>query len=693
MTDKLSSFAFQLAYLFTHLTLANVVDIALVAVVFFFVLQALRRTRSLQLLRGAITFGILAAALLVVLPLDTFNWLLRAMLLAGAVAWPIIFQEELRQGLTGLGQVGRLRRGVGSAYDRFKAAIVTAATQLASRHEGALIVLEAQTPLADIIATGIPVQAEKLTAELLESLFQPKTPLHDGAVVLRGDRLVAASCILPVQTEGTGDTHLGTRHRAALGLSSQAPNALAIVVSEETGHISVAQGGRLHQDLSDVQLADWLDRFQEQLSGKPGSGWRRFAANLAGWFRGTSLRSTLGSLVLAVGLALIAWVSVVYQTNPPQQVTVANAQLTVTSPALDLVSMQDLPGEVSVQVQTTRDRVEALDAKSIRAEAVLAELPAGVHRVGVKVTLADERAQVVSIMPQFVDVILEPLATRTLTPTVTTRGVDALPPGHTLNSVRLAPETISVQGAQSLVNQVAAARVSLALNDHRADFQQALPVELLDGSGELLTILQSSPDTVLATVSITRTFDTRTAAVQANLETGSLERGYQVTAIRLSPPEVTLTGQEAALDEAGDFVATVPIGLAGVFDSLTSDVPLILPKGVSALNYQGESVTSIVARVAVSPATGYLALSKVPTLSGVPPSHSARPSPGSVTVLLVGPQPLLAQVEMEPSLVLVALNLAGYEPGSYLLPLNVQAPEGLRVELFPAEVDIALTKE
>ena len=171
------------------------------------------------------------------------------------------------------------------------------------------------------------------------------------------------------------------------------------------------------------------------------------------------------------------------------------------------------------------------------------------------------------------------------------------------------------------------------------------------------------------------------------------ERGYQVTAIRLSPPEVTLTGQEAALDEAGDFVATAPINLAGLFGSLVADVPLILSEGVLALNYLGVSVTSVVARVTVSPAAGYLVLGRVPTLSGVLPSLSARLSPGSVTVLLVGPEPLLAQVEKEPGLVRVSLSLAGYEPGSYLLPLEVQAPEGLRVELFPAEVDIALAEE
>ena len=691
MTDQLSSFAFQLAYLFTHLTLANVVDIALVASILFVVFQALYQTRALQLLRGATAVAILGLVLLLLLPLNTFNWLLRGLLLAGAIALPLLFHDELRRGLTSLGQLGG--RWDLSTDDRFIAAIVSACTRLAARREGALIVLEGKTPLAKTIASGIPVQAETLTAELLETIFSPKTPLHDGAVILRGQRLVAASCILPVETAGTGETHLGTRHRAAIGLSARVPDTLAIVVSGESGHISVAREGQMHRDLLAGQLEEWLDRFQGQTIGQVRTAWQQFPGSLAGWLRGASLRTTLWNLVMAIGLALIAWVSVVYQTYPPQQVTVANVPLTVTSPASDLVSMQDLPGKVSVQVQTTRDRVEALDATSIQAEAVLAELPAGVHRVGVKVTLADERAQVVSIMPEFVDVILEPLATRTLPPTVATSGVDALPPGYTLHSVSLTPETVSVQGARSLLDQVATARVSLALNDRRTDFQQSLPVELLDGSGELLATLQPTPDTVLVTVSITRTFDTREAAVQARLETGSLERGYQVTAIRLSPPEVTLAGQEAALDEAGDFVATTPINLAGIFNSLVADVPLILPEGVLALNYQGESVTSVVARVTVSPAAGYLVLGRVPTLSGVLPSLSARLSPGSVTVLLVGPEPLLAQVEKEPSLVRVSLSLAGYEPGSYLLPLEAQAPEGLRVELFPAEVNIVLAEE
>jgi diadenylate cyclase len=692
MTEKLSSFAFQLGYLFSHLSLANVVDIALVAVVFFILLQALRRTRSLQLVRGAVAFAILAVALLAVLPLDTFSWLLRAVLLAGAVAWPIIFQEELRQALTGLGRVGRFRRGVGSAYDRFKTAIVTAATQLASRREGALMVLEGQTPLAEIIATGIPVQAERLTAELLESLFQPKTPLHDGAVVLRGDRLTAASCILPVQTEGTGSIHLGTRHRAALGLSSQVPDALTVVVSEETGHISVAQGGRLRQDLSDIQLEDWLDRFQDQLARKGGSDWRHFAGNLAGWFRGTSLRTTLSNLVLAVGLALIAWVSVVYQTDPPQQATIAGVPLTVTVPASDLILVQDLPETVSVRVQTTRDHLAELDAGSIRAELALEGLVARVHRVDVDVTLADERAQLVSVIPAYFDLTLEPLASRSLLPTINMPDLDSLPPGYALNRVRLSPETVTVRGPQSLVDRVGEARAELALEGRRADFQEALRLKLVDDDGEQVTDLQPTPESILATVSISRTFESRQVGVQAMLETTTLPRGYEVTRVRLSPSVVTLIGRRSGLEEAGDYLATAPINLSGVRSELTRDVPLVMPEGISALDTQGQAVTNVVARVTVAPATDYLALTKKPVVSGVTPSLAARLSPSQVTVLLIGPEPLLLQVEEEPGLVRVSLDLKGFEPGSYLLPLEIRAPEGLDVERFPTEIDVTIAE-
>ena len=547
--------------------------------------------------------------------------------------------------------------------------------------------------MADIIATGIPVQAESLTAELLESVFQPKTPLHDGAVVLRGGQLVAAGCILPVQTEGTGDTHLGTRHRAALGLSSQVPDALTVVVSEETGRISVAQGGHLQQGLSRDQLGDRLDRFQDELVGTGRPAWRRLGSSLTGWLRETSLRTTLGNLVLAVGLALIAWVSVVYQTDPPQQAAITDIPLTVTVPGPGLSLVQDLPGTVSVRVQTSRDRLAELDAESIRAELALEELAPGVHRVDVDVTLADERAQLVSVTPAFFDVTVEPLATRNLSPTFTTPDLDSLPPGYALEKVSLSPEAVTVDGPQSLVDQVAEAKAELALNGRRAGFQQTLDLELVDDDGKRVTDLQPTPETILATVSISHTFvDSRQVGVQAALETTTLPRGYEVTRVRLSPPVVTLIGRRSGLEEAGDYLATAPINLARVRSELTLDVPLVLPEGISALDTQGQAVTSVVAHVTVAPATDYLALAKKPVVSGVPPSLSAHLSPSRVTVLLIGPEPLLVQVEEELGLVRVSLDLTGLEIGTYLLPLEIQVPEGLEVELFPTEVDVTVVE-
>jgi diadenylate cyclase len=262
MAENLRTFAYQLSYLLTHVTAADIVDMVLVAAVFFVIFQVLRQTRALQVLRGAIIVAILGAVLLVLLPLKTFSLLLRGLLLAGAIALPFIFHDELRRLLSGLGRFGRRPQGLGPAAEQMKETLVSAVTQLASRREGALIVLEGATPLADIAATGIPVHAEQVTAELLTTIFHPRTPLHDGAVIIREGTLVAAGCLLPVQTPEARYTHLGMRHRAALGLTSEIPDAMVIAVSEETGRISVAQGGRLHQGLSQAQLETRLDRFQ-----------------------------------------------------------------------------------------------------------------------------------------------------------------------------------------------------------------------------------------------------------------------------------------------------------------------------------------------------------------------------------------------------------------------------------------------
>lgn len=222
----------------------NLLDIALVAVVFYGLLRLFRGTQAVQLVRG-----ILVIALFIVIiwqtDLTAFNWLLRNSTPALLFALPVIFQPELRRALERVGRSAPMlvRRVDNTSTQRLVNEVVQATEQLAQKKHGALIVFESSTGLREYITKGVPLDAV-LTSELLLTIFMPTSALHDGAVIMSGDRLAAAGCILPLSERELVDSQLGTRHRAAIGLTEQV-DALVIVVSEETGTISVARSGRI----------------------------------------------------------------------------------------------------------------------------------------------------------------------------------------------------------------------------------------------------------------------------------------------------------------------------------------------------------------------------------------------------------------------------------------------------------------
>lgn len=683
MIETLESFFSQLVYLFSNITVSDVVDIFLVALVFFIVFQALYQTRSLQLLRGIIVIFILGGALLVLLPLDTLNYLVTIILIAGVIALPLLFQDELKRALTGLGQLRR-RQGYSSSFDRFKETIVKTVKSLISRDEGALIVLEGRTPLEDIIKTGIPLQAEVVTPELLETIFHYRTPLHDGAVVFRGDRLVAASCILPVETESPGARRLGTRHRAALGLSIKVPDALTVIVSEETGKISVAWGGRIFSDISEKRLDNWLDRFRDQLAGDGRMRWQ--------WLRGGGMRSILFNLVVAIGMAVVAWVSVAYQTNPPREVLAQDVPLLLIGPDENLIVMSEIPETVDVQIQTTEDRIEFIDASSARATLQLEGLASGTHPVEVDVTLADRFSRELAVMPAAVNVTLEPELSLVITPTAMISDLEALPPGFAVGDVELTPKTFSVVGAESLVDMVLEAQVEILIGDHRTDFQQTVSPRIFDQDGEVVGGLTSSPRELLASVPIRRTFFTREIGIRADLDMDTLEDGYQLTSSTLTPPEVTLAGTRTALENAGEFLQTAPISLTGVNTQYVIDAPLIVPQGASALDDDGEIINTVTVRVVVAPVSDYLVLDRKVNLRNLSPTLDGRVVPNTVAVLLVGPRPLLEEINADPDLVVVYLDMEGFTAGTYDLELDVEAPPGISSQLFPSGVQATIVE-
>lgn len=227
-------------------------DVLLVALCLYFVLLAIQRTRAVQIIHG---IGLILLLLLIAHAgrLQTLSWLLNWFLVSLAVLLPIVFQPELRRALMRLGQQGMLPTTSISRMDKEELAplideLAYAASSLANLRHGALIVLEQEIGLEDFVETGQRIDGT-ISAKLLISLFHPKTPLHDGAVIVRGNKIVAAACYLDLSTQQVDDK-FGTRHRAALGISEQS-DCVVLVVSEESGEVRVTHDGRFSRPMVD----------------------------------------------------------------------------------------------------------------------------------------------------------------------------------------------------------------------------------------------------------------------------------------------------------------------------------------------------------------------------------------------------------------------------------------------------------
>ncbi len=251
----------EIAGIFQRLTLLGVIDIALVALVFYGLLRLFRGTQAVSLLRGILLVTFLIIVAINLFPLAAFSWLLRNSLPVILVAIPVIFQPELRRALERLGRtsplIGRAANGAGSQQEIYE--VVLAVEMMARERTGALIVLEGETGLEEHMETGERIDG-RVSARLLTTIFFPNAALHDGAAIIRGDRIVAAGCVLPLTARTLPDSSLGTRHRAAVGITEQ-NDALAIVVSEETGIISIARNGRIVRRLDGQRLRRILQAF------------------------------------------------------------------------------------------------------------------------------------------------------------------------------------------------------------------------------------------------------------------------------------------------------------------------------------------------------------------------------------------------------------------------------------------------
>jgi diadenylate cyclase len=233
----------------------DAIEIAVVAFVIYRALLLLHGTRAVQILLGIIVL-VFTYALALLLKLTMITYILGIVFTYGAFAAVVVFQPELRAGLARLGQ-SRITRFFRSMETSQVAEEIAGAVERLSRSGiGCIIAVEKEVALGDYVQSGVPMQA-KVSADLLATIFTPYSPLHDGAVIIRGDSIIGAGCILPLSQQPLMDRQLGTRHRAALGLAEET-DARVFVVSEETSTISMAHEGRLYRNLTPPQVRDLI---------------------------------------------------------------------------------------------------------------------------------------------------------------------------------------------------------------------------------------------------------------------------------------------------------------------------------------------------------------------------------------------------------------------------------------------------
>src|SRR5574341_390868 len=280
----MANFLNNVLFIFQRLNWLSVLDILLVTLIFFVVMYSLRDTQAMVLLRGVIFLVVALVLLTTVVELPAFSWLVRNSLPALVLSIPVIFAPEIRRALERLGRAGTINIKAASKMQAARVdfqnvihAIVEAAARLSARQHGALIVIQRSDSLEQYMETGVQMHAA-VTPELLLQIFYPDTPLHDGAVIIAEGRVVSAACVMPLSASGvlnpTPERQMGLRHRAALGIS-EVSDAVAVVVSEQTGSISISNAGRMIRRIDPERLENILAAFFQPDATAPQRVWLR----------------------------------------------------------------------------------------------------------------------------------------------------------------------------------------------------------------------------------------------------------------------------------------------------------------------------------------------------------------------------------------------------------------------------------
>jgi diadenylate cyclase len=290
-------------------SLTTIVDIGITALLIYWLFSLIRGTRAVRLVIGvSVLFGVYALA--VAFDLRLLTQILQAGAVVGLFALVVVFQPELRRALERIGRVGSfgwlLLPAESRTAELVASEVARSAAKLSSEGHGALIVLERETGLEEVAETGVMIHGD-ISAELLDTIFMPRSALHDGAVIIRDDRIVAAGALLPLAETSIHTERFGTRHRAALGITEQT-DAVVIVVSEENGQISLVERARIVRNLTEVGLSRAIRGLLDPAIGRRGVGWRAASEGRAA--------AAMGSRRLAVASRFVRRSRVIRGVSP-----------------------------------------------------------------------------------------------------------------------------------------------------------------------------------------------------------------------------------------------------------------------------------------------------------------------------------------------------------------------------------------
>lgn len=698
--NGLQSFYAQFVFFFSRLTWVDAIDLLLVTGAFYLILSLLRQSSAVYLLREVVALVVGLFMITTLLPLPVFDWLVRAFLLAILVATPIVFQAQIRQFLSRVSRTAGIARAARqSAAEDVIPEIVHAAENMAATRTGALIVLEGNDPLDDISQSGIASEG-RVSSELLQSIFHPGTPLHDGAVIIRTDRVLAAGCVLPLtQQLLPAEKRLGTRHKAAVGLS-EVSDAQVVIVSEETGQIGVAQNGRLDRPLSSAELRDrLLDFYVPSAEGpKPSfSLWSVFkqlvklAWSATAFNNPRQLLSNLGLLLMALVLTVVVWSFVIEQTDAIEVARVEGIPLRVEGMPPNTKLIPPPPTTVSAIIQTPKDVLPTLSSRSFQAVAQITDHASGLVRLPINVQSSVDQVLVVSVEPQGLDLEITPIISRTVPVQVSIPDPQSLSPAYELvGTPTAAPATAQVVGPEPLVKSVEQAQASVSIANTNTPIRENRPLKPVDAQGQEVSGVSVMPEQARINVTIRQRLNASDVSVQATIA-GSPPKDYQLRSVSVDPTSVTLQGSVDQLSQLGSVVNTRPVDISQVTGDLTVQVPLDLPQNVQALNGNGNPARTVTVTVRVTPVSGNTTLSRPVKLINASPVFTTTVSPTQVDLLLSGPLPVLNQIKDDPNLVQVLVDTAEVRRGQNInLMPQIVAPSQIQAQLVPPVVQVTV---